>query len=1071
MDNILTTIRLSATAFCLFITLTATSQVLSTKKTPTMGWASWNNFGININESIIRRQADAMVSSGLAAAGFRYINIDDGFFDGRYADGALRINSIKFPNGMKALADYIHAKGLKAGFYSEAGANTCGSIHNGQTAGIGSGLYNHDQQYIDTIFKSWGYDYIKVDFCGGQQQNLNDETRYTAIKKAIDNTGKTDIIFNVCRWQFPGTWIIKIADSWRMSQDINASWYSITNIIDKNTYLAPYASPGHYNDMDMLEVGRGLTAIEDKSHFSMWCILSSPLVLGNDLTTMSKETIDILSNTEVIAVNQDTTGLQAHLISQKGDLQVWAKKLNGKQSKERVVALFNRSGNAASMSIKWKDLNLDGSITVRNLWSHSEMVITDTIYTVTVPAHGVVMLKVVGSKTRLQDVFEAEYGWINMFDPDNSQGKAVADAVCSGGAKAISLGNGADNYIEFRDIFANTAGNFLLKMSYLSAENRKATVSINGKDTLLTNLNSGGSSIISNIIFSVKLNSGNNTIRISNTSGSLPDLDNIQLDLNHDGSFYQCTNMIDHINVTPEAITLIGIDTASLKAEFYPYTVCYKNTNWRSSDESIVKVDFMGKITSVKVGSAWIKATSVFQKSKSDSCLVTVTNVPVTGIYFNTNSTEVPAGTSKQLSVNFLPKNAINRSITWISNDNNIATVDLNGIVKGVNIGKTMIIATSAGSTIKDTCYVEIILISVTGIKFSRDIAAVWPNQTASLNVIVAPANAFNTALRFTSLNPEIASVNSSGVVTGLLVGTTKIVAISVDGGFKDTCNVKVMAEGLFDNSDVGNPCVSGSSTSVDGAVTIMAGGADIWDKEDAFHLVYKKWNTDGAIIARVTSLLRANDWTKAGLMIRESLEKGSKHAMIVVSPDHGTSFQFRSETDKTSNDVTANNGEKVSVWLKLTRTGNVFTGYSSVSVNAETWTKIGETTIDMPQEVNIGLIATSHKDCTMTAAIFDYVTITQNSDTIRSGISNNKLNNNIKIWLNPLPGGEEIKISGLGKGKSFISIISSDGKILFTNDFKRSTISIRNQKLTPGVYIIRIQKSEGVESRRMVVI
>ena len=162
-----------------------------------MGWASWNNFEVNISESIIRAQADAMVSSGLAASGYKYINIDDGFFNGRYNDGSLQIDAVKFPHGMKVMCDYIHSKGLKAGFYSEAGANTCASLYNSQAGGIGGGLYNHDQQDIDTIFKNWGYDFIKVDYCGGRQQGLDEETRYSAIKGAIDNTGRTDIIFSV----------------------------------------------------------------------------------------------------------------------------------------------------------------------------------------------------------------------------------------------------------------------------------------------------------------------------------------------------------------------------------------------------------------------------------------------------------------------------------------------------------------------------------------------------------------------------------------------------------------------------------------------------------------------------------------------------------------------------------------------------------------------------------------------------------------------------------------------------------------------------------------------------------
>jgi hypothetical protein len=503
-----------------------------------MGWASWNNYAVNISESIIKIQANAMVSSGLSAAGYKYINIDDGFFNGRYANGGLRLDTIKFPHKMKYVADYIHTKGLKAGYYSDAGANTCGSQYNGQTGGIGGGLFNHDQQDVDTIFRSWGFDFLKVDYCGGLVQKLDEKVRYTAIRTAMNNIGRTDINYNVCRWEFPGTWVTTVADSWRISGDINLSWASVLSNLDRNAYLAAFCSQGHYNDMDMLEVGRGLTAEEDKSHFSMWCIMSSPLVLGNDMTSISKTTKTILTNNEVIAVNQDTTGLQAKIVTDNAKgLQVWAKSLNGKLSKERAVVLFNRTAAAATMSVKWKDLNLVGSATVRDLWSHVDLGSMDSMYTATVPSHGVVMLKVVGT-AKLQEVFEAEYGWINNFNlKSNSalvgnQGVASVDTTCSGRAKAGWLGNSADNYLEFRDIYANTAGSYNLKITYISGENRTATMTVNGKDTVLTALNSNSWATSKTSTYRIAVKQGYNTIRFANATAWMPDMDKIQLDLN-----------------------------------------------------------------------------------------------------------------------------------------------------------------------------------------------------------------------------------------------------------------------------------------------------------------------------------------------------------------------------------------------------------------------------------------------------------------------------------------------------------------------------------------------------------
>jgi hypothetical protein len=572
---IMRTLKLLCVSCLVFFYLPLFPQTNETKP-PLMGWASWNQFGVNINDSIIKAQADAMVSSGLASVGFKYINIDDGFFNNRNTDGSLRINLVKFPYGMKSLSDYIHSKGLKAGFYSEAGANTCGSIWSSQPGGVGSGLYLHDQQDCDSIFKSWGYDFIKVDYCGGQEQKLDEKTRYTQIKAAIDNTGRKDINFNVCRWQFPGNWVISVADSWRMSGDINLSpgstpkWSEIIRIIDQNAFLAPYACKGHYNDMDMLEVGRGLTAEEDKSHFSMWCILNSPLVLGNNLPFMTQQTKDILTNTEVIAVNQDTSGFQGRIVKDNGaGLQVWAKCLKERFSNEWAVVLFNRSAASADISVKWKELNLIGAASVRDLWSHTDLGVLDSMYTAKVPAHGAVMLKVMGTKSKLQETFEAEYAWLNTFNLTqngatvDNQGRAEANSNCSGRGKAGWLGNSTENYIEFRDVYANIAGKYTLSLTFISGENRNATMRINGSDTLLTNLNSGGWSALKTVSFSVNLIKGDNIIRISNATGWMPDLDKIYLDLNkYDSSTVVNSVIEEEIRVFPNpANNYLQIDT------------------------------------------------------------------------------------------------------------------------------------------------------------------------------------------------------------------------------------------------------------------------------------------------------------------------------------------------------------------------------------------------------------------------------------------------------------------------------------------------------------------------------
>lgn len=361
-------------------------------RTPLMGWSSWNAFRINIDESLIKAQADALVSSGMKAAGYSYINIDDGYFGGRNADGILKANP-KFPNGMKAVADYIHSKGLKAGIYTDAGRVTCGSIYdNDPYVQPGDGSFDHRQQDFDTFIKTWGYDFVKVDWCGAHKMGLDPKSEYSQIKDHIATTG-IPIFFEICNWEFPGSWVTEIGNHWRISGDISPSFNSILAIIDKNANLAPYAGPGHYNHMDMLQIGNGMTYEEDKAHFSMWAIMASPLIAGNDLRTMSYQTKEILTNSEVIAVNQDPAGFQGTRLVSDGDLEVWVKPLGSVSSGEKAVVVLNRGITAADMTVNWYDIGIYFPALVRDLWAHQDKGMFESSCTVNVPSRGVVMMK------------------------------------------------------------------------------------------------------------------------------------------------------------------------------------------------------------------------------------------------------------------------------------------------------------------------------------------------------------------------------------------------------------------------------------------------------------------------------------------------------------------------------------------------------------------------------------------------------------------------------------------------------------------------------------------------------
>ncbi|MBO0321976.1 glycoside hydrolase family 27 protein [Muricauda sp. CAU 1633] len=365
---------------------------------PMMGWASWNNYRVNINEEVIKAQADAMISTGLVKAGYSFINIDDGFFGGRDSTGRILSHKERFPKGMESLSDYIHSKGLKAGIYSDAGINTCASYWDKDTIGAGMGLYGHDRKDLTLFLNEWNYDFIKIDWCGGEWLGLDEELRYTEVGKMIKAI-KPSAKYNVCRWKFPGKWVTQIADSWRISGDIGNNFESILKIIDLNADLWMYCSKGHYNDMDMLQVGRGMSYEEDKTHFTMWCMMHSPLLLGNDLTNMSKETMDIISNEEIISLNQSSFVYQARRLIDYGDLEVWAKPLISTMSGEVAVAMLNRSDNTDTITFSLKSVGLDASksYTMTDLWSketfqHS----TEREISRLVVPHGVVVLKIKG---------------------------------------------------------------------------------------------------------------------------------------------------------------------------------------------------------------------------------------------------------------------------------------------------------------------------------------------------------------------------------------------------------------------------------------------------------------------------------------------------------------------------------------------------------------------------------------------------------------------------------------------------------------------------------------------------
>ncbi|MEU1408871.1 ricin-type beta-trefoil lectin domain protein [Streptomyces sp. NPDC005728] len=391
----------------------ATTRQISVPAAP-MGWASWNSFAAKIDYNVIKQQVDAFVAAGLPDAGYRYINIDEGWWQGtRDSAGNITVDTGEWPGGMSAVADYIHSKGLKAGIYTDAGKDGCGYYYpTGRPAAPNTGSEGHyDQDMLQ--FSKWGFDFVKVDWCGGDAEGLDATTTYKAISSAVTKataaTGRP-LTLSICNWgkQNPWNWAPGLAPMWRTSTDIvyygNApSQTSMLSNFDQALHPAAQHT-GYYNDPDMLMVGMpGFTAAQNRTHMSLWAISGAPLLAGNDLTAMSAETAAVLRNPDVVAVDQDPRGLQGVKVAEDTTgLQVYGKVLSG--TGNRAVVLLNRTSSAQNITVRWSDLGLTGaSAGVRDLWARQNVGSYATGYTTSVPAGGSVMLKVTGTEAASSD--------------------------------------------------------------------------------------------------------------------------------------------------------------------------------------------------------------------------------------------------------------------------------------------------------------------------------------------------------------------------------------------------------------------------------------------------------------------------------------------------------------------------------------------------------------------------------------------------------------------------------------------------------------------------------------------
>lgn len=359
---------------------------------PPMGWNSWNHFHRQVDDATIRAQAEAMVSSGMRDAGYTYINIDDTWEGKRDANGNIQTNS-KFPD-MKALADFVHSKGLKLGIYSSPGPLTCAKYE---------GSYGHELQDART-YAAWGIDYLKYDLCGLREQMRAAPTpeaahkimvdAYIKMRDALRSTGRP-IVYSLCQYGNDAVWEWGTSvggNLWRTTGDISDRYSRMAEIGFGQAGLARFAGPGHWNDPDMLEVGNGgMSAEEYRTHMSLWAILAAPLLAGNDLTTMTPETISILTNRDVIAVDQDKAGKQGDRVSAEGPIEIWSRPL---ADGSKAIGIFNRHPSAMTTQVDFSKLGFSGPVKAKDLWLAKDLGTISAPYRATIPGHGVLFLRV-----------------------------------------------------------------------------------------------------------------------------------------------------------------------------------------------------------------------------------------------------------------------------------------------------------------------------------------------------------------------------------------------------------------------------------------------------------------------------------------------------------------------------------------------------------------------------------------------------------------------------------------------------------------------------------------------------
>jgi alpha-galactosidase len=947
--------------------------------TPPMGWNSWNYFGCNVSDTLIRGIADTMATNGMQAAGYQFINIDDCWQVSRDTNGVIVPDPARFPNGIKALADYVHAKGFKLGIYSDHGLETC----QGRPGGYG-------YEYLDAnTYAAWGVDYLKYDNC-----NLpaGDDSRadYLRMADALMKSGRP-ITFSLCHWAY-ASWEPDAGNLWRTTGDINDSFASMVSNLNGNQPPAFLAGPGRWNDPDMLEVGNGgMTSTEDQAHFSLWCVVSAPLIAGNDLTSMSAQTASILTNAELIAVDQDPAGEQG-IPAAGTTLQVWCKPL-GTDFTTKAVALFNSTNAAQSITVTWTNVGLQaGPATVRDLWAHADLGIFTNSFTTNVPSHGAVLLRVAGiapnapaSGTNYLSDLQPVYAY-------TSWGSLIADKSIAGNTITLNgttyaKGLGANAYAGFEYRLGGVAARF---QSDLGVDD-----DVGGNGSVVFQVFADGVKIY---------DSGRMTGGAPHQSIDLDvtGVNRLTLGANDadDGNGYDhadwagarvlVSNTVPAAPLAPTGLVagqgkpVVLSWNATTGANTYliqrsgsssgPFTNLASTAALEYADSDVtIGATYYYEISAVgKFGESASSAVASAQAcSAPPAPSVLVVNLSGSAAGLVWNAVPGASGYMVERAVSSMPFSPVGFTVGASFTDSNLASgtiyryevISTNGCSQGPASGYVFAALPPAAPT------------GLSATPADSSIALSWNAPTGASGYNVKRAGTASGS--YFTIGTNIP--NAVYVDTSLTVGATYFYEVSALNSGGESSNSAYASATVcggalpagWADQDIGSVGFSGSASSCNGnSFVVQGGGADIWNSADAFNFAGDGFSGNASLAARVVDVEAIDPWTKAGLMFRNDTTTGSAFVDLFATPGNGVNMQWRSSSGgQCSSSSSAN--VLAPVWLKLVRSGATFIGY--YSTNGTAWTSLGNASVTMTSLLG-GLEVCAHNVSYLATATFDHV-------------------------------------------------------------------------------------------------